>query len=124
MWLLGWLQPDFKTIANFRRTNGKAIQRVCVEFIRLCKKRGLFSQALIAIDGSKFKGCNNRDRNFTPAKMKRRVAEIELSMGRYFARLDRVDIDDPTADDQTQQLKEKMASLKQEVENLKALDKQ
>ena len=124
MWLLGRLHPDFKTIANFRRSNGKAIQSVCVEFVRLCRKIGLFSQALIAIDGSKFKACNNRDRNFTPAKMKRRVKEIELSIGRYFARLDRVDKQEPTADDQTHKLEEKIASLKQEVENLKVLEKQ
>ncbi len=124
MWLLGRLQPDYETIANFRRSNGKAIQRVCVEFVRLCRKLDLFSQALIAIDGSKFKAYNNRDRNFTPAKMKRRIEEIELSISRYFARLDRVDIEEPTADDQTQQLEEIIASLKQEVENLKVLERQ
>ena len=124
MWLLGRLQPDFKTIANFRRSNGKAIQGACVEFVRLCRKLGLFSQALVAIDGSKFKACNNRDRNFTPAKMKRRVEEIKLSIGRYLARLDRVDKQEPTADDQTQRLEEKIASLKQEVENLKVLETQ
>jgi transposase len=66
MWLLGRLQPDDKTICNFRRSNGKAIRKVCAEFVGLCRKLDLFSQALVAIDGSKFKASNNRDKNFTP----------------------------------------------------------
>ncbi len=70
MWLLSRLTPDFKTIANFRRHNGKAIRKVCAEFVGLCRKLDLFSQALVAIDGSKFKAANNRDKNFTPAKLK------------------------------------------------------
>jgi transposase len=97
MWLLGRLRPDFKTIANFRRINGKAIRQVCAEFIGLCRKLDLFSQALVAIDGSKFKAANNRDKNFTPAKLTRRVEEIERSIGRYLSRLDRVDDEEPDA---------------------------
>jgi len=124
MWLLGRLHPDFKTIANFRRSNGKAIQKVCTEFVKLCRKLDLFSQALVAIDGSKFKACNNRDKNFTPAKMKRRVEEIELSIGRYFSRLDQVDKEEPGADEQTQKLEDKIVSLKKEVERLKDLEKE
>jgi transposase len=73
MWMLSRLRPDFKTIANFRRSNGRAIRKVCAEFVGLCRKLDLFSQALVAIDGSKFKAANNRDKNFTPAKLKRRV---------------------------------------------------
>ena len=69
MWLTGRLRPDFKTIANFRRDNGPAIRKVCRQFIVLCRQLNLFSQALVAIDGSKFKAVNNRDKNFTPAKM-------------------------------------------------------
>jgi transposase len=68
MWLTGRLMPDFKTIANFRKDNGKAIRRVCRQFIMLCRGLNLFSQALVAIDGSKFKAVNNRDKNFTAAK--------------------------------------------------------
>jgi transposase len=124
MWLLGRLAPDFKTIANFRRHNGKAIRKVCAEFVGLCRKLDLFSQALVAIDGSKFKACNNRDKNFTPAKMKRRVEEIELSIGRYFSRLDQVDKEEPGADEQTQKLEDKIVSLKKEVERLKELEKE
>jgi transposase len=122
MWLLGRLQPDFKTIANFRRANGKAIRKVCSQFIQLCRKLGLFSQKLIAVDGSKFKANNNRDKNFTPAKVKRRIEEIEKSIGRYFARLDRVDQTEPTADDQSNKLEDKIASLKKEVKRLKELE--
>ena len=69
MWLLGRLRPDLKIIANFRRHNGKALRKVCAEFVGLCRKLDMFSQALVAIDGSKFKAANNRDKNFTPAKL-------------------------------------------------------
>ncbi len=120
MWLLGRLTPDFKTIANFRRHNGKAIRKVCAQFVGLCRQLNLFNQALVAIDGSKFKAVNNRDKNFTPAKMKRRLEEIERSIGRYFSRLDRVDREEPTADSQSGKLQEKIDSLKEEMKRLKA----
>ena len=122
MWLLGCLQPDFKTIANFRRCNGKAIRKVSVEFVGLCRKLDLFSQALVAIDGSKFKASNNRDKNFTPAKLQRRVEEIERSIDRYLCRLDRVDDEEPDAKSQSGKLQDKIASLKEEVQRLKALE--
>lgn len=122
MWLLGRLHPDFKTIANFRRANGSAIRKVCSEFVQLCRKLELFGRNQVAIDGSKFKACNNRDKNFTPAKLKRRVEEVEKSIDRYFARLDRVDKTEPEADRQSQTLKDKIASLKQEVKRLKELE--
>src|SRR6185295_12152833 len=67
MWLTGRLAPDFKTIADFRRDNGPAIRQVCVQFVRLCRQLGLFEQALVALDGSKFNAVNNRDKNFTVA---------------------------------------------------------
>ena len=73
MWLTGRLAPDFKTIVDFRKDNGKAIRRVCREFVMLCCKLNLFADAFVAIDGSEFKAVNNRDRNFTEAKMKRRM---------------------------------------------------
>jgi transposase len=72
MWLTGRLMPYFKTIANFRKDNGKAIRGVCRQFVVLCQQLGLFSEALVAIDGSKLKTVNNRDRNFTSAKLQRR----------------------------------------------------
>jgi transposase len=122
MWLLGRLRPDYKTIANFRRNNGKAIRKVCAEFVGICRKLDLFSQALVAIDGSKFKASNNRDKNFTPAKLKRRVEEIEKSIARYLSRLDRVDNEEPDAESQSGKLQDKIASLKKEVKRLKVLE--
>jgi transposase len=83
MWLTGRLMPDFKTIANLRKDNSKAIRGVCRQFVVLCQQLGLFSENLVAIDGSKFKAVNNRDRNFTSAKLKRRMEEIESSIGRH-----------------------------------------
>ena len=71
VWLTGRLMPDFKTIADFRKDNGEAIRRVCREFVVLCRRLELFSEASVAIDGSKFKAVNTRDRNFTQAKMQR-----------------------------------------------------
>src|SRR6266704_2624641 len=91
MWLTGRLSPDFKTIADFRRDNGKAIRNVCREFIVLCRRLDLFSEAIVAIDGSKFKAVNNRDKNFTDNKLKKRMAQLEESIGRYLAELDRAD---------------------------------
>ena len=95
MWLTGRLMPDFKTIANFRKDNGKAICGVCKQFVVLCQQLGLFSEALVAIDGSKFKAVNNRDRNFTSAKLQRRMEEIESSIKRYLAALDTADRQEP-----------------------------
>ena len=80
MWLTGRLVPDHKTIADFRKDNGRAIRQVCAKFIMLCRSLGLFTDASVAIDGSKFKAVNNRDKNFTRAKMERRLAQIEESV--------------------------------------------
>src|ERR1700693_4859136 len=83
MWLTGRLMPDFKTIANFRKDNGAAIRKVCRQFVVLCQRLNLFSEAIVAIAGSKFKAGNNRDRHFTHAKMQRRMAQIEENIARY-----------------------------------------
>jgi transposase len=83
MWLTGRLAPDHKTIANFRKENGPAIRKACSQFVVLCRKMGLFTEAIVSIDGSKFKAVNNRDRNFTKNKMARRMAQIEDSVDRY-----------------------------------------
>ena len=98
MWLTGRLAPDFKTIADFRKDNGEAIRLVCREFVMLCKKFDLFANAFVAIDGSKFKAVNNRDRNFTKAKMKRRLAEVEASIDRYIEQLASMDRTEPAQD--------------------------
>jgi transposase len=83
IWLTGRLAPDFKTIADFRKDNGKAIRGVCREFVALCRSMNLFSEAIVAIDGSKFKAVNNRDKNFTDRKLKARMQQLEESIARY-----------------------------------------
>jgi transposase len=88
MWLTGRLAPDFKTIADFRKDNPEAIRLVCREFVMLCKKLNLLSEKLVAIDGSKFKAVNSRDKNFTRAKMKRRLKDVESAIERYLAQLE------------------------------------
>ena len=91
MWLTGRLAPDFKTIADLHRDNGNAIRQVCRKLVMLCRKLNLFADAFVAVDDSKFKAVNNRDRNFTRAKMKRRLAQIEASLDRYFEQLEQAD---------------------------------
>ncbi len=122
MWLTGRLAPDFKTIADFRRDNGKAIRNVCREFIVLCRRLNLFSEAIVAIDGSKFKAVNNRDKNFTDNKLKKRMAQLEESIGRYLAELDRADRE-PTlvTEGRVSRLKEKVATVKAHMEQLKQI---
>ena len=91
IWLTRRLAPDFKTIADFRKDNGKAIRSVCRDFVMLCSQLDLLAGSIVAIDGSKFKAVNRRDKNFTRAKMKRRMAQIEASIGRYLSQLDSAD---------------------------------
>ena len=115
MWLLGRLVPDHKTIADFRKDNGAAIRKVCAHFIALCRAMGLLTQASVAIDGSKFKAVNNRDKNFTRAKMERRMAQIEESVARYLAQLDTADRQEPSEalTTKTNRLKEKDRELEE-----------
>jgi transposase len=124
MWLTGRLVPDHKTIADFRKDNGAAIRRVCAQFVALCRGLDLFADASVAIDGSKFKAVNNRDRNFTRAKMKRRLEQIEESVARYLHQLDSADRQEPSPARTTKtiRLREKIARLRQEMKRLEALD--
>ena len=111
MRLTGRLAPNFKTIADFRKDNGKAIRGVCREFVVLCRQLNLFADALVAIDGSKFKAVNNRDKNLTRAKMKRRLQQIEASLERYFSQLDSTDYEEPEiAELKKEHLDEKIAN--------------
>ena len=123
MWLTGRLAPDHKTIADFRKDNGRAIRQVCVRFVELCRQMGLFTQASVAIDGSKFKAVNNRDKNFTRAKMERRMAQIEESVARYLQQLDTADRQEPSESlkTKTERLKEKIEKLKEEMQRLVGL---
>lgn len=115
MWLTGRLAPDF------RKDNGEAIRLVCREFVMLCRKLGLLNNTLVAIDGSKFKAVNNRDKNFTRAKMKRRLAEVEASIDRYLEQLTEYDAIEPD-EDRGQALADKVAALKEEMARLKKFD--
>src|SRR4029453_8242786 len=123
MWLTGRLAPDHKTIADFRKDNGRAIRQVCARFIVLCRTLGLFTEVSVAIDGSKFKAVNNRDKNFTRAKLERRLAQIEESVARYLRQLDSADRQEPSLarETKTTRLKEKIAKLKEEMQRLRGL---
>ena len=124
MWLTGRLAPDHKTIADFRKDNGKAIRKVCARFVALCRQLDLFAEACVAIDGSKFKAVNARDRNFTRAKMKRRMEQIEESIDRYLHQLDSADRQAPSLarSMKTERLQEKIATLKEEMQRLGVLE--
>jgi hypothetical protein len=118
MWLTGRLAPDFKTIADFRKDNGVPIRLVCRQFVILCRNLNLFANAFVAIDGSKFKAVNNRDRNFTRAKLKRRIAEADATIEHYLQQLAEADRQEPD-EDRTRSLEDKVASLKKEMSRLK-----
>jgi transposase len=126
MWLTGRLVPDHKTIADFRKDNGPAIRKVCARLVELCREMGLLTKASVAIDGSKFKAVNNRDRNFTRAKVERRRAQLEESVARYLSQLDTADRQEPseTLALKTTRLKEKLAKLESEMQRLAAIEKQ
>ncbi|HWL75474.1 MAG TPA: IS1182 family transposase [Burkholderiaceae bacterium] len=126
MWLTGRLAPDHKTIADFRKDNGPAIRKVCVRFVALCRELGLLTIASVAIDGSKFKAVNTRDKNFTRAKMVRRLAQIEESVARYLSQLDTADLQEPSEAlaVRTGHLKEKLAKLASELQRLKAIEQE
>ena len=123
MWLTGRLAPDHKTIADFRKDSGRAIRQVCAQFVVLCRMMGLLTHASVAIDGSKFKAVNNRDKNFTRAKMERRLAQIEESVARYLQQLDTADRQEPSEalKAKTERLKEKIEKLKEQMRRLEVL---
>jgi transposase len=126
IWLLGRLTPDDKTIADFRKDNGPAIKKVCAQFVALCRKMGLLNGASVAIDGSKFKAVNTRDKNFTRGKVERRRTQLEESVARYLAQLDTADRQEPSEAlaAKTAHLKEKLAKLGEEMAKLAAYQKQ
>ncbi|MBT3767226.1 MAG: IS1182 family transposase [Rhodospirillales bacterium] len=124
MWLTGRLVPDHKTIANFRKDNGPAIRKVCAQFVGLCRQLNLFADASVAIDGSKFKAVNTRDKNFTRGKVKRRMDQIEESVDRYLHQLDSADRQEPSRARTmtTERLSSKIETLKDEMKRLKKLE--
>ena len=124
MWLTGRLMPDFKTIANFRRDNGPAIGAVCSQFVVLCRNLGLFTAAVVAIDGSKFKAVNNRDKNFTAHKVEARIEHVDANITRYLAALDRADREESDVPEvKVTRLKDKIAGLRRQMQDLKAMAK-
>jgi transposase len=125
MWLTGRLTPDFKTIADFRKDHGDAIHKVCREFVLLCRRLKLFADGIIAIDGSKFKAVNNRDKNFTSHKVQVRMQQLEQSIHRYLSELDRADRD-PTVvlPERVERLKEKVARIKDQMRGLGEIERQ
>jgi transposase len=126
LWLLGRLVPDHKTIADFRKNNGPGLRQVCARFVELCRGMGLLASASVAIDGSKFKAVNNRDKNFTKGKVERRRAQLEESVARYLAQLDTADRQEPTEAlaAKAKHLKEKLAKLDTEMQRLDAYERQ
>src|ERR1700730_7392974 len=120
MWLLGRLAPDHKTIADFRKDNGLALRRGWARFVELFRGMGLLATVSVAIDGSKFKAVNNRDKNFTRAKVERRRAQLEESVARYLSQLDAADRQEPTEAlaAKVTRLTEKLTKLKEEMGKL------
>jgi len=125
MWLTCKLAPDFKTIADFRKDNGLAIQSACSQFVTLCRDLGLFARTMVAIDGAKFKAVNARDKNFTRGKLTRRIGQIEQSIEKYLHALDATDLQEGDgADAKTERLKEKIASMREKIAELKDMKAQ
>ncbi len=123
MWLTGRLAPDFKTIADFRRDNGPAIKATCRQFVLLCRKLDLFTDAVAAVDGSKFKAVNNRDKNFTPTKLQRRIEQVEESIARYMAAMDTADRqENEVARAKSARLKDKITALREQVRQFRAME--
>lgn len=122
MWLTGRLAPDHKTIADFRKDHGPAIQQACAQFVGLCRELGLFSKAIVALDGSKFKAVNSRDNNFTVNKVAKRIEQAEIHIARYLTALERADRQGgEIAEERTPRLKDKIERLRQRIEDLKAM---
>ena len=123
MWLTGRLMPDFKTIADFRRDSGPAIRAACAQFIVLCRQFNLFTRTVIAIDGSKYKAVNNRDKNFTVAKVAKRIEQVHASIARYLRALDQADREEgDVAEAKSVRLKEKIAGLRRQMQALKMME--
>jgi transposase len=119
MWLTGRLAPDFKTIADFRHDNGAGIRNVCKRFVGMCRELKLFTQAIVAIDGSKFKAVNSRDRNVTPAKIDARQRQIEQSIQRYLDALETADRTKPAeVEAKTERLQDKIKRLREQMRQL------
>ncbi len=125
MWLTGKLAPDFKTIADFRRGNGEAIRGVCRQFVVLCRELNLLGSQIVAVDGSKFKAVNKRDKNFTRAKLAQSLAETDASIARYLAELDAADhAEEGEPGTRVARLNERIARLRAHMQKLREIETQ
>src|SRR5471032_1043917 len=123
MWLTQRLAPDFKTIADFRKDNGPAIRAACRQFIALCRRLDLFAQTIVAIDGSKFKAVNARDKNFTKTKLRKRMEQVDASIEHYMAALETADRQEgELAQARSVRLKDKIAALRDQMRSFEALE--
>jgi len=122
MWLLGRLKPDFKTIADFRKSNGKGIKSVCRRFVEICRQMNMFCDSVFAIDGSKFKAVNNKSKNYTPSKVQFHIDRVEKSIEKYISQMDTKDKDEKDTD--TSVSASKLAWLEARLVELKALEKE
>ena len=123
MWLLGKLAPDFKTIADFRRDNGEALRAACAAFVSICRTIGLLTGGVVAVDGSRFKAVNTRDKNYTPAAVRRRIEQAEASIERYLQALDTADRQEgEEAELRGDRLKERLEALRRQVRDLKVME--
>ena len=123
MWLLGRLAPDFKTIADFRKDNGKGIKNTCRAFIGLCRQMNMFTDVIVAIDGSKFKAVNSKENNYTPKKLQFHIARVEKHIEEYLKQLDAADQEEKQVADETS-VKDKIAWLQKRLSELKVLEEQ
>jgi transposase len=121
MWLLERLAPDFKTIADFRKDNGKGIKHTCREFIGLCRQMNMFTDVIVAIDGSKFRAVNSKENNYTPKKLQFHIARVEKHIDKYLKQLDDSDRDAEKVIDETP-IKEKLAWLQNRHAELRVLE--
>lgn len=123
MWLLGKLAPDFKTIADFRRNNGEAIQATCAAFVGICRQVGLLTGGVVAVDGSRFKAVNTRDKNFTPGAVRRRMEQVEASIAKYLQALDTADRQEgEEAQFRSDRINQRLAALRKQVQDLRVME--
>jgi transposase len=124
MWLIGRLAPDFKTIADFRRDNGAAIGATCRSFVMMCRQLGLIGGGTVAVDGSRFKAVNTRDRNYTPGAIRLRMDQVDASIARYLKMLDTADRqEEPVAQMRVRRLNDRLEALRRQMRQLQMMEK-
>jgi transposase len=124
LWLTGKLVPDFKTIADFRRDNGEALRAVCRQFVILCREIGLIGGGMVAVDGSRFKAVNTRDKNYTPGAIRLRMEQVDASIARYLGMLDTADRqEDQVAELRVNRLRDRLETLRRQMRELRTMER-